>query len=94
LRAFFFGIVVLVGLSITVLSIRPGGLRKQLRLAARRFRIVLVLAAVYLVAATIIRIAFPEGWIADYGPLGIAVVLAFVFIVVAQDPATPPAAKS
>jgi hypothetical protein len=85
---------VLVGLSMTVLSIRPGGLRKQLRLAARRFRIVLVLAAVYLVAGTIIRIAFPEGWIADYGPLAIAVVLAFVFIVLAQDPATPPAAKS
>ena len=78
----------------TVLSIRPGGLRRQLRLAARRFRIVLVLAAVYLVAATIIRIAFPEGWIADYGPLGIAVVLAVVFIVLAQDPATPPAARS
>jgi hypothetical protein len=93
LRAFVLGLLLLVGLSVTVLSIRPGGLRKQLRLAARRFRIVLVLAAIYLVAGTIIRIAFPEGWVADYGPLAIALVLAGTFVVLAQDPATPPAAK-
>ena len=86
--------VVLVGLSLTVLSIRPGGLRKQLRHAARRFRIVLVLAAVYVVADAIIRIAFPDGWVADYGPAAIAIVLAIVFVLIAQDPATPPAAKS
>jgi hypothetical protein len=68
-------------------------LRKQLRFAARRFRIVLVLAAVYGVADAIIRIAFPEGWVADYGPAAIAVVLAVAFMLLAQDPATPPAAK-
>jgi len=54
---------------------------------------VLVLAAVYVVADAIIRIAFPEGWVADYGPAGIAIVLAVVFVLLAQDPAPPPAAK-
>jgi O-antigen/teichoic acid export membrane protein len=76
-----------------VLSIRPGGIRQQLRLAARRFRIVLVLAGVYIAADAIIRVAFPEGWIAEYGPVAVAVVLAVAFLLLAQDPASPPPAK-
>ena len=83
----------LVGLSLTVLSMRPGGIRQQLRLAARRFRIVLVLAAVYIAADAVIRVAFPQGWIADYGPVAVAVVLAVAFLLFAQDPVSPPPAK-
>jgi hypothetical protein len=93
LRAFLFGLILLVGLSLTVLSIRPGGIRQQLRLAARRFRIVLVLAAIYIVSDAVIRVAFPQGWIADYGPVAVAVVLAIAFLLFAQDPVSPPAAK-
>ena len=93
MRAFLLGLLVVTVLSVTVLSIRPGGLRQQLRLAARRFRLVLALAAVYLVADTAIRIAFPDGWIADYGPAAIAIALAAAFMVFGQDPATPPAGK-
>jgi hypothetical protein len=93
MRAFLLGLFVLTILTVTVLSIRPGGLRQQLRLAARRFRLVLALAAIYLVADTAIRIAFPDGWIADYGPVAIAIVLAAAFMVLGQDPATPPAGK-
>jgi len=92
-RAFLFGFILLIGLSLTVLSIRPGGIRQQLRLAARRLRIVLVLAAVYIAADAIIRVVFPEGLIADYGPVAVAVVLAVAFLVFAQDPAPPPPAK-
>ncbi len=83
----------MTALSVIVLSIRPGGLRRQLRLAARRFRLVLVLAAIYLVVSTAIRVLFPEGWVADYGPPSMALVLAGAFLVLAQDPALPPAAK-
>ncbi len=93
MRAFLLGVLVLMGLSLTVLAIRPGGLRSQLRLAARRFRLVLVLGAVYLIASTVIRVFFAEGWVADYGPPAIAIVLAGTFLVLAQDPAAPPAAK-
>jgi hypothetical protein len=93
MRAFLLGLVLLVGVSVTVLSIRPGGLRRQLGLAARRLRLVLVLAAIYVIASAVIRIFIPEGWVADYGPAAIAVVLGGAFLVKAQDPAAPPASK-
>lgn len=86
MRGFFFGLVVLVGLGVTVLSFRPGGIRQQLRFVARRFRIVLVLAGVFVAGSTIIRIAAPEGVIADYGPPALAIVLAVVFLVIGRDP--------
>jgi len=93
MRAFVLGLLLLVGLSLTVLSIRPGGLRRQLGLAARRFRLVLLMGGIYVISATVIRVFFPEGWVADYGPAVIAVVLGGTFLVLAQDPATPPASK-
>jgi hypothetical protein len=93
MRAFLLGLLMLMGLSLTVLSIRPGGLRRQLGLAARRFRLVLVMAGVYIIASTVIRVFFPEGWVADYGPPAIALALGGTFLVLAQDPATPPASK-
>lgn len=86
MRGFFFGLVVLVGLGVTVLSFRPGGIRKQLRFVARRFRIMLVLGGIFVAGSTIIRVAAPEGVIADYGPPAIAIVLAVVFMIVGRDP--------
>ncbi len=83
----------MVALSVIVLSIRPGGLRQQLRLAARRLRLVLLLGGVYLVLSTGIRVFFPTGWVSDYGPPVIALVLAGTLLVLAQDPELPPAAK-
>ena len=82
--------MLLAATSMIVLSIRPGGLRRQLRLAARRFRLVLVLAGVYLAASTLIRIFVPEGPVADYGPIVLAVILAAVFLLLAQDPVEDP----
>lgn len=79
----------MAALSVIVLSIRPGGLRRQLRLAARRLRLVLLLGGVYLVFSTAIRVFFPDGWVSDYGPPGVALVLAGAFLVLAQDPAMP-----
>ncbi len=93
MRAIVFGLVLMAALSVIVLSIRPGGLRRQLRLAARRLRLVLVLGGVYLIFSTIIRVFFPAGWVADYSPSVMAVVLAVVFLLLAQDPAMPPETK-
>jgi hypothetical protein len=93
MRAFVLGLLVLTALSVTVLSIRPGGLRSQLRLVGRRFRLVLALGAVYVIASAAIRVFFPAGVIADYGPAAMAIVLGAVFLVMAQDPALPPAQK-
>jgi hypothetical protein len=86
MRGFAFGLVVLIGLSVTVLSLRPGGIRKQLRFVARRFRIMLVLGGVFAAGSTIIRIATPQGVIADYGPPALAIVLAGIFMAVGRDP--------
>ena len=86
MRGFFFGMAVLVVLGVTVLSMRPGGIRKQLRFVARRFRIMLVLGGIFVAGSTIIRIATPQGVIADYGPPALAVALAGVFMIVGRDP--------
>jgi hypothetical protein len=85
-RGFVFGILLLALLTATILSLRPGGIRRQLRFAARRLRIVLVLGAVYVVASTIIRIFFASGPVSDYGPPAIALVLFAVFLFAARDP--------
>lgn len=90
MRSFVIGFLLLAALSFTILSLRPGGLRRQLRFAARRLRIVLVLGGVYVVASTIIRLVFQDGPIVDYGLPVLAIVLAAVFIVLGRDPATSP----
>jgi hypothetical protein len=85
MRGFLFGLVVLV-LGVSVLSFRPGGIRRQLRFVARRLRIVLVLGGIFVAGSTIIRVAAPEGVIADYGPPALAIVLAGVFMIIGRDP--------
>jgi hypothetical protein len=92
-RGFLLGLVLLTGLSLTVLAIRPGGFRRQLQLAGRRLRLVLALGGIYIVGSTLIRLFFPYGWVAEFGPIVIAIVLVGAFVVLAQDPAPPPAAK-
>jgi hypothetical protein len=86
-RGFLFGFVLLLGFSLTLLSLRPGGIKRQLRFAARRFRIALALGGIFLLGSSIIRLAFPEGAVADFGPAALATVLGGVFYVLAQDPA-------
>ena len=81
------GLVLILGLIATVLSIRPGGLRRQLRFAARRFRLGLLLGGVYLLGSAIVRLAFTQGPISDFGLPALALVLVAVFMVLGQDPA-------
>ena len=88
MRGFIIGLVVILGLVVSVLSIRPGGLRRQLRFAARRFRLGLLLGGVYLVGSAVVRIAFPQGPVSDFGLPILALVLVAVFMVFGQDPAT------
>jgi len=86
MRGFLIGLIFLVGLSVSVLSLRPGGLRRQLRFVARRFRLTLVLGGIFIIGSLIIRLAFPDGVVADYGPPALAVVLAVAFMVLGRDP--------
>jgi hypothetical protein len=89
-RGILIGLIFLVGLSVTVLSLRPGGFRRQLRFVARRFRLTLVLGGIFFIGSLIIRLAFPDGAIADYGPPALAIVLALAFIVFGRDPEPEP----
>jgi hypothetical protein len=93
-RGFLLGLILLTGFAVTILSLRPGGLRRQLRFAARRFRIALALGGAFLIASSIIRLVFPNGPVADFGPPALAIVLSVIFIVMAQEPAAiPPTEK-
>jgi hypothetical protein len=87
-RGFLVGLVLLMVFAMTILSLRPGGLRRQLRFVARRLRITLALGGIFLLGSSIIRIFFPDGVVADWGPPALALVLGGVFVVVAQDPAS------
>ena len=89
MRGFVIGLLLLLFLSITVLSLRPGGIRRQLRFAARRLRLALVLGGIYVVATTLTRIFFPDGPVADWGLPALALVLAITFLVLGQDSAEP-----
>lgn len=86
MRSVVVGLVLIVAFSVAVLSIRPGGLRRQLRFAARRFRIALVLGGAYVFLSAAIRVVFATGFVADYGPLLLAAVSAVAFLYLARDP--------
>ena len=88
MRGFLVGLVLIPLLVVGVLSIRPGGLRRQLRHAVRRLRIALLLGGVYLLGSAALRLFF-SGPVADYGPPALALLLAVVFLVLAQDPDLP-----
>lgn len=88
LRGFVLGIVLIALVSFTVLSLRPGGLRKQLHYAARRLRLALILGGAYVLISAVVRIAFPEGAVSDWGLPLLAMALAIIFLVLGQDPKT------
>jgi hypothetical protein len=87
-RGFVLGVFLLGLLAFSVLALRPGGLRRQLRFVARRFRIVLVLGGVYVLGSLVIRVLFTSGPLNEWGPVALAMILAVVFLFVARDPVT------
>ena len=86
-KAVILGLVLLPAAALALLSIRPGGLRQQLRQVRRRFKIALVLGGVYLALSTAARLLLPEGATLDYLLAGTGLVLGVTFVVLAQDPA-------
>jgi hypothetical protein len=84
-RGFVLGVLLLVVLVISVLSIRPGGLRSQLRNVARRLKLALVLTGIYLLSSAALRLAFPGSEPAEIATVAIAGGLAVTFLVLGQD---------
>ncbi|MDQ6900566.1 MAG: hypothetical protein M3072_13855 [Candidatus Dormibacteraeota bacterium] len=85
MRGYFIGLLLLVVLVVSVLSLRPGGLRNQLRNVARRLKLALGLAGVYLVVSTVLRLTFPGDSRAEWGSIALAVVLGGIFLVLSRD---------
>lgn len=77
-----------------MLSLRPGGLRKQLGYAARRLRLALILGGAYVFTSAVVRIAFPEGAVSDWGLPLLAVALSIVFLVLGQNPREGPISRT
>lgn len=80
-------LIVLVGT--TVLTLRPGGLRRQMRYAARRFRLAIVLGGVYVLSSAIARIAFSDTFVTDWGLPALALALVVLFLIFGQNPTEP-----
>jgi len=84
-RGFLIGLFVLFFGVVSALSLRPGGLRNQLRNVARRFRLALILAGIYLACSTALRIAFPSSAGAEVAMVALAAVLGGTFLVMGQE---------
>jgi hypothetical protein len=87
-RGFLVGLVLFTALAVSVFAVRPGGFRRQLRLVARRLRIVLALGGAYVFGSLVIRLLFTSGPVNEWGPVALALILAVVFLFAARDPAT------
>ena len=85
MRGFIFGLVAVPLVLVSLLSMRPGGLRYQLKNVFRRFRLVLVLGGIYVIGSGAIRLALGDQPATDYVIGGLAVLLAVVFIILGQD---------
>ena len=85
MRGFLIGLFLLFFVVVSALSIRPGGLRHQLRNALRRFKLAMVLGGIYLAVSTVIRVAFPNSGLAEIGMVVLGAVLCITFLVLSQD---------
>jgi hypothetical protein len=84
-KGFVFGLVVVPLLLVSLLSLRPGGLRHQLKNVFRRFRLVLVLGGILVFGSAAIRFAFGDQPATDYLIGGLWIVLAVAFVILGQD---------
>lgn len=84
MKAFALGLILIPVLVVAVLSVRPGGLRRQLRNVARRLRIALLLGGVYVVASIGLRLV-PDQRAYEFGLPAAGICLAVAFVILAQD---------
>jgi hypothetical protein len=84
-RGFVLGLIFVPLLLVSLLSLRPGGLRHQLKNVFRRLRLVLVLGGIVVFGSAVIRIVFGAEAVTDYLIGGLWVVVAIAFIVLGQD---------
>ena len=86
MRGFLIGVILLPALVVSILSLRPGGLRQQLHHAAHRLRVALILAGVYLAGSAVLYLLAAGSAVQEFGLPALAVGLSLVFLLLAQDP--------
>ena len=85
MRGFLVGLILIPVLVISLLSIRPGGLRNQLRNVARRLKLALIMGGIYLLVSAALRLLLPGKAVADYVTVAVALVLTVVFVYLGQE---------
>jgi hypothetical protein len=85
LRGFLLGLLLIPILAITVLSLRPGGLRNQLRNVARRLKLALILGGIYILVSAALRLILQGRTAADFATVGVALLLTVAFVFLSQD---------
>lgn len=85
MRGVLIGLVLVGVVTFGLLSLRPGGLRNQLRNIARRFKLALLLGGIYMVVAAALRLLSPNELIMEGGMVAAALVLGGIFLVRAQE---------
>ena len=85
MRGFLIGMFVLLFGVVSALSLRPGGLRNQLRNVARRFKIALVLGGLYVLASGVLRVTVQDPNASTLATVGIALVLGLLFVFLSQE---------
>jgi hypothetical protein len=85
LRGFLLGVILIPIFVISLLSIRPGGLRNQLRNVARRLKLALILGGIYVLISAALRLLVPDKTLADLVTVAVALVLTVVFVFLSQD---------
>ena len=80
MKVMVLGLFVVPVLVISVLSIRPGGLRQQLRNARRRLKLALGLAGIYLLVSTGLRLLWGDGSRVELATAVAAAILGIVFL--------------
>ena len=85
MRGFVFGLLLLVIVVLSVLTMRPGGLRYQIRNVGRRLKLAILLGGIFMVVSGVLRLALPNSVMGDVGLGLVGLVLGVVFLILSQD---------
>jgi hypothetical protein len=85
MRGFAIGLFVLVFVAVSVLSLRPGGLKNQLRNVLRRFRLAMLLTGVYLLCSAVFRVIIPDQNVSTWVTVAAGLILGLVFVFMSQE---------
>lgn len=85
MKAYALGLLLIPLLAVGILSLRPGGIRHQLRNVTRRLRLALVLGGVYVAGTTLLKLGWIPEPVSTFALPVLVVGIALAFVVLGQD---------